>query len=203
MILRIASLQPLRWPAAQPAQRAGRGGGRNARATGPRSRAFPISPGNSPSRIASLPPASPQIIVRQALRVTTFSLNPLWGRMLRAATEKHFPLVRKLWTTRLPCGKLRKSAEEIAREQPGKVQGFTLDAVRKIAPQERTVETAPFTRPRLPRIPPRTPEDRSPCSWARRNLSADATPRGTARISPCRCWSPAKSISCPELPPLE
>lgn len=33
--------------------RAGSGGGRNARATSTRSRAFPISPGNSPSRIAS------------------------------------------------------------------------------------------------------------------------------------------------------
>jgi hypothetical protein len=52
-IRRIASLQPLRWPAAQPAQRASCRGGRNARATGSRSRAFPISPGNSPSRIAS------------------------------------------------------------------------------------------------------------------------------------------------------
>ncbi len=53
MIRRIASLQPLRWPAAQPAQGASCRGGRNARATGMRSRAFPISPSNSPSRIAS------------------------------------------------------------------------------------------------------------------------------------------------------
>ncbi|MEY2394753.1 MAG: hypothetical protein QOF94_1098 [Acidobacteriaceae bacterium] len=37
----------------QPARRAGSGEGRNARATSTRSRAFPISPGNSPSRIAS------------------------------------------------------------------------------------------------------------------------------------------------------
>jgi hypothetical protein len=50
---RIAFPQPKRWPAVQPAQRAGRGGGRSARATGTHSRAFPISPGNSPSRIAS------------------------------------------------------------------------------------------------------------------------------------------------------
>ena len=42
----------LRRPAAQPAPGAGCRGGRNARATGTRSRAFPISPGNSPSRIA-------------------------------------------------------------------------------------------------------------------------------------------------------
>lgn len=51
-VRRNAQPQPLREPAAQPAQRAGFGGGRNARATGMRSRAFPISPGNSPSRIA-------------------------------------------------------------------------------------------------------------------------------------------------------
>jgi len=49
----ITALQPLRRPAAQPAQRASCKGGRNARATGTRSRAFPIPPGNSPSRIAS------------------------------------------------------------------------------------------------------------------------------------------------------
>jgi hypothetical protein len=47
-------------PAAQPVHRAGSGGGRNARATGTRSRALPNVPGNSPSRIASLPLASPQ-----------------------------------------------------------------------------------------------------------------------------------------------
>lgn len=51
-VRRIARLQFLRRPAAQPAHRASLGGGRNARATGSRSRAFPISPGNSPSRIA-------------------------------------------------------------------------------------------------------------------------------------------------------
>jgi hypothetical protein len=41
VILRIIPLQPLRRPAAQPAQRAGSGGGRNARATGTHSRTFP------------------------------------------------------------------------------------------------------------------------------------------------------------------
>ena len=54
------------------------------------------------------------IIVRQALRVPTFSLNPLWGRMLRPAIEKRLGFVQKLWTMRLPCGRLRKSAEEFA-----------------------------------------------------------------------------------------
>jgi len=51
-IRRIAFPHPLRLPAAQPAQRAGCGGGRNAWATDTRLRAFSISPGNSPSRIA-------------------------------------------------------------------------------------------------------------------------------------------------------
>jgi hypothetical protein len=82
--------------------------GRKARATGTRSRAFPISPGNSPSRIASCHrrhrnhhPAS--------FENSTFSLNPLWAGLLRPATEKHFALVQKLWTLRLPCGCLRKT----------------------------------------------------------------------------------------------
>ncbi len=111
MIRRIASLQPLRWPAAQPAQGADCRGGRNARATDSRSRAFPISPSNSPSRIASCHrrhrnhhPAS--------FEISTFALHSLSVRMLRPATEKHFPLVQKLWTIGLPCGSLRKSAQE-------------------------------------------------------------------------------------------
>jgi hypothetical protein len=52
-IRRIAFRNLCGGPADQPAPRAGSGGGRNARATSTRSRAFPISPGNSPSRIAS------------------------------------------------------------------------------------------------------------------------------------------------------
>jgi hypothetical protein len=39
------------------------------------------------------------IIHWQALRIATYSLNPLWYGMSRRATEKYFPLVRKLWTT--------------------------------------------------------------------------------------------------------
>jgi hypothetical protein len=44
-----------------------------------------------------------------SLRVLTYSLNSLWVRKSRTATEKHFALVQKLWTMRLPCGRLRKS----------------------------------------------------------------------------------------------
>jgi hypothetical protein len=52
------------------------------------------------------------IIRWQALRIATYSLNPLSGRMFRPATEKHFALVKKLWTMELPCGRLRKSANK-------------------------------------------------------------------------------------------
>jgi hypothetical protein len=52
------------------------------------------------------------IVVRQALRVPTFSMNPLWDRTPRAATEKHYGRVNKLCRTRLLCGKLRKSQIE-------------------------------------------------------------------------------------------
>ena len=59
------------------------------------------------------------IIIWQALRIATFSLNPLSARMLRPATEKPFPLVRKLWTMSLPCGKLRKSMQESRQQKCG------------------------------------------------------------------------------------
>jgi len=54
------------------------------------------------------------IIHWQALRIATYSLNPLWYGMLRVATEKHFLLVQKLWTIVLPCGSLRKTKSEFA-----------------------------------------------------------------------------------------
>jgi hypothetical protein len=137
VIRRITSLQSLRQPAAQSAQeRTVEEAAMPGQPARTRAR-FRISPGNSPSRIASLPPASPQIIHWQALRIATYSLNPLCPRMLRRATEKHFPLVRNLWTTRLPCGKLRKSAEEFARKQPGRCRGFALADVKRIAPHAK------------------------------------------------------------------
>jgi hypothetical protein len=37
--------------------------------------------------------------------------------MPRAATEKHFPLVQKLWTPKLPCGKPWKTTEEIVQKK--------------------------------------------------------------------------------------
>ena len=64
------------------------------------------------SRELPTPTGVTVIIVRQALRVPTFSMNPLWGRTLHIATEKHYRRVNKLWTMRLPCGRLRKMWRE-------------------------------------------------------------------------------------------
>ena len=52
------------------------------------------------------------IIVRQASESPTYSVNPLCGRLLLAATENKFPLVQKLWRMRVACGRLRKSVKE-------------------------------------------------------------------------------------------
>jgi hypothetical protein len=57
-------------------------------------------------------PASPQSSFDRLER-SHVSLNPLSGRMSRAATEISSGCVRKLWTLILPCGRLRKSVEEI------------------------------------------------------------------------------------------
>jgi len=72
------------------------------------------------------------IIVRQALRVPTFSLNPLCARRLRIATEKHSPVVQKLWTRRLPCGSLRKNKNELLlRDIPSTANSITYTLVKK------------------------------------------------------------------------
>jgi len=64
------------------------------------------------SRELPAPTGVTAIIVRQALKVPTFSMNPLWGTTLRVAIEKHYRRVNKLWTMRLPCGRLRKMWKE-------------------------------------------------------------------------------------------
>jgi hypothetical protein len=70
-------------------------------------------------------------IVWQVLRFATFSLNPLSARMSRPATQKRFPVVQKLWRIGLPCGRLRKSAQE-SRQQKCVPKLFNnLDAVKK------------------------------------------------------------------------
>ena len=100
--------QPLRRLAFQPVPRTGSGGGRNARATGTHSRAFPISPGNSPSRIASCHRRHRNHQLA-SFENATFSLNPLSATLLLLATQKPSPLVQNLWTMCLPCGSPRKS----------------------------------------------------------------------------------------------
>jgi hypothetical protein len=46
------------------------------------------------------------------LRIPTFSVKPLWGTMFSGATEKLSAIVQNLWTMRLACGMLRKTAGE-------------------------------------------------------------------------------------------
>jgi hypothetical protein len=75
-----------------------------------------MSPGNSPSRVASC---------RQRhrnhrstdLRGLTFSLQTLCSRSLRSATEIAFGCVQKLWTMKIRCGKLRKSLPKLWPEK--------------------------------------------------------------------------------------
>jgi hypothetical protein len=88
-------------------------GGRSAQATGTRSRAFSDFPWQIHPRELPAATSVTAIIVRQALRVPTFSMNPLCGRTLRLATENRFALVQKLWRMSLPCGSLRKLAREL------------------------------------------------------------------------------------------
>ena len=111
VIRRITVPQPLRWPPAQPVQRAGEEAAMPGQPARARAR-FRMSPGNSPSRIASLPPASPQSSFNKTESSHVFA-DSLWGRMLRTATKKHFALVQKLWRMRVPCGRLRKNENEI------------------------------------------------------------------------------------------
>jgi hypothetical protein len=84
------------------------GGGRNARATSTRLRAFPecppaIHPRESPAAAGSA------AIIRRAQERLTFSMKPLCSSLLRGATGNNLWLVQKLWTMRLPCGKTRKT----------------------------------------------------------------------------------------------
>ncbi len=72
---------------------------------------FRFSPSDSPSRIASCHRRR-RIVIQRVRKLLTYALKPLSGRPPRAATENYFALVQKLWTTTLPCGKLRKSAKQ-------------------------------------------------------------------------------------------
>jgi hypothetical protein len=84
------------------------GGGRNARATSTRSRAFQNVPRQFTLENHRLPLALPQYHPASTGKLT-FAMNPLWDSLSRAATGNTHRLVQKLWTTILPCGKARKT----------------------------------------------------------------------------------------------
>jgi len=87
-------------------------GGRNARATQTHSRTFRFPPATHPRES----PTAASVTARHlsaSLRDFTYALKPLSVRSPRTATEKHFPLVKKLWTIGLSCGGLRKTGREI------------------------------------------------------------------------------------------
>jgi hypothetical protein len=88
--------------------KAGRGGGRNARATSrTRARFWKFSPRQFTFENHRLPLALPRSSGK--LRNSHVSLNPLSSRLLRWAIKNHASLVKNLWTMRLPCGRPRKT----------------------------------------------------------------------------------------------
>ncbi len=84
----------------------------------PHSRAFPIFPRQFTLENRRSAAKFAAIVVRQAFGGPTYSVNPLCGRLLLAATEKHFALVQKLWRMTLPCGRLRKNGLESLPRNP-------------------------------------------------------------------------------------
>jgi hypothetical protein len=80
-----------------------------------RSRAFTISPGDSPSRIASCHRRR-RIVIQRVRKLLTYALKSLCGTISRAATENYLSPVNKLWTMRLSCGALRKTGEKSRRD---------------------------------------------------------------------------------------
>jgi hypothetical protein len=133
-------LASLRWPAVRPvpAQRATNRWGRRPQCPGNQSRlrAFSgMSPGDSPSRITGLPLALPQSFGK--LRKLHVSLNPLSVSLLRPATQKTSPLVQKLWTLRLPCGRPRKTKNEFSDAHPSARPFNNLDGVKNSRMQRR------------------------------------------------------------------
>jgi hypothetical protein len=134
-------LASLRWPAVRPAlcsEEPQAGGGRRPQCPGNQSRlrAFSgMSPGDSPSRITRLPLALPQSFGK--LRKLHVSLNPLSVTLLCLATQKTQPLVQKLWTLRLPCGRPRKTKNYSSASIPFARPFNNLHTVKKSRMQER------------------------------------------------------------------
>jgi hypothetical protein len=110
--LAITNPQPLRWPAAFPAPK--RRTGRRPQCPGNQShcRAFlEVSPRQFSFENHRLPLALPQSSGK--LRNSHVSLNPLLSSLSRRATQKPSSLVKKLWTMCLPCGRPRKTNEDL------------------------------------------------------------------------------------------
>lgn len=96
----------------QPAPGADCRGGRNARKIFTHSRAFRFPPAIHPRES----PTAASVTARHlsaSLRDFTYALNSLLIRSPRVATEKHFPLVQKLWRIGLSCGGLRKTGRKL------------------------------------------------------------------------------------------
>jgi len=117
VIQRITSLQPLRLTNGPVRPESALWRRPQCPGIGTHSRAFPNFPWQFTLENCQSATGVTAIINRQALRIATYSLNPLCSRMSRLATEKHFSVVQKLWTMRLPCGRLRKTVDEIALAQ--------------------------------------------------------------------------------------
>jgi len=83
------------------------GGGRNARATSRAKRVSGSSPRQFTLENCRLPLTLPQSF--GPVRNSHVSLNTLSVTLLLAASQKPRPIVQKLWTSRLPCGRQRKS----------------------------------------------------------------------------------------------
>ena len=95
-----------------PVRRTGVGGGRNARATRVRLHALPeyppeIHPRESPAAAGSA------AIIQQDRECPRFRCAILSARYSSPASRKRLPLVQKLWTMGLPCGRTWKNQPEL------------------------------------------------------------------------------------------
>ena len=113
MIQRITSLQPLRLANGPVRPKSALWRRPQCPGIGTHSRAFPNFPWQFTLENCQSATGVTAIINRQALRIATYSLETLCYGTLQTATEKLFSVVQKLWTTRLPCGSLRKTVDEI------------------------------------------------------------------------------------------
>ena len=119
--------QPLRRPAAFPAAKAGRGGGRNARATSFACAFLEVFP--PAIRFHGSPAATGSAATLGKLRNIHVSLHTLLSRLMRPAMEKRDGFVQKLWRMRLACGKPRKT-----KTDPGPLDAEQFQPLRPEAP---------------------------------------------------------------------